>query len=105
MIRSRAKEWGVDAKRLGILGFSAGGHLAAATSTNYETRTYPEVDAADKESCRPDFQALIYSGPLGIVRQPVSKETPPTFILVGDDDKAATWLVEHYQALKKVGAI
>src|SRR5260370_17004246 len=63
----------------------------------------PGDDPVDGESCRPDFQALIYSGPLGIVRQPVTKETPPTFILVGDDDKAATWLVEHYQALKKVG--
>src|SRR5260370_3775013 len=63
----------------------------------------PGDDPVDGESCRPDFQALIYSGPLGIVRQPVSKETPPTFILVGDDDNAAKWLVEPYQALKKVG--
>jgi endo-1,4-beta-xylanase len=60
-------------------------------------------DLIDRESCRPDFQALIYSGPQGIVRQTITKETPPTFLLVGDDDNAARWLVEHYQALKRAG--
>ena len=60
LIRHRAKEWGIDPKRVGILGFSAGGHLSATTSTNFETRAYPAVDEADRESCRPDFTILIY---------------------------------------------
>jgi endo-1,4-beta-xylanase len=129
LVRSRAKEWGVNPARVGMMGFSAGGEVVAMVcghSQESEVRNQgsapgkaspvasaqgkaspvasaPGDDPVDRESCRPDFQALIYSGPLGIVRQPVAKETPPTFILVGDDDKAATWLVEHYQALKKVG--
>jgi acetyl esterase/lipase len=94
VIRHRAKEWGVDAKRLGILGFSAGGHLAAAASTNYETRTYPEIDAADKENCRPDFTILIY--PAYLTDQAdmsklapeikVTAHTPPAFIAMTQDD-------------------
>ena len=60
MVRQRAGELGVDPKRIGVLGFSAGGHLAAAVSTNYSSRTYDAVDAADAVSCRPDFTLLIY---------------------------------------------
>jgi len=94
VIRYRAKEWGVDAKRLGILGFSAGGHLAAAASTNYETRTYPEIDAADKESCRPDFTVLIYPAYLTDEKDrtrlapeiKVTSDTPPAFIAMTQDD-------------------
>lgn len=94
VIRHRAKEWGVDTKRLGILGFSAGGHLAAAASTNYETRTYPEIDAADKESCRPDFTVLIYPAYLTdnadrtklAPEIKVTANTPPAFIAMTQDD-------------------
>lgn len=60
LVRQHAAEWGIDPKRVGILGFSAGGHLAANASNNFETRTYPAVDEADKLSCRPDFSVLIY---------------------------------------------
>ena len=94
VIRYRAKEWGVDPRRVGILGFSAGGHLAAAASTNYETRTYPEIDAADKESCRPDFTVLIYPAYLtdNTDRSRLAPEikvnvnTPPAFIAMTPDD-------------------
>lgn len=94
VIRFRAKEWGVDTKRVGILGFSAGGHLAAAASTNYETRTYPDIDAADKESCRPDFTVLIYPAYLTdntdtsklAPEIKVSPNTPPAFIAMTQDD-------------------
>jgi acetyl esterase/lipase len=93
-IRYRAKEWGVDTKRVGILGFSAGGHLAAAASTNYETRTYPEIDAADKESCRPDFTVLIYPAYLTddadrtklAPEIKVTAQTPPAFLAMTQDD-------------------
>src|SRR5688572_27539872 len=58
--RHRAKEWGIDPKRIGVMGFSAGGHLSASLSTNFDSRTYAPIDQADKESCRPDFAMLIY---------------------------------------------
>src|ERR1041384_3868332 len=59
LVRHRALDWGIDPDRIGILGFSAGGHLAAALSNNYAQRTYPKLDAADETCCRPDFTVLI----------------------------------------------
>jgi len=103
LVRSRAKEWGVNPSRVGMMGFSAGGEVVALVCRNPEKGKEGAEDPVEQESCRPDFEALIYSGPQGIVRQTVTKETPPTFIGVGDEDGAAVWLVEHYQALKKAG--
>src|SRR5688500_15492175 len=60
LVRQRAKEWDIDPQRVGVIGFSAGGHLAAVLSTRFEQRTYPTVDEADAQSCRPDFAMLIY---------------------------------------------
>ncbi len=96
IVRHRAQEWGLDPKRVGILGFSAGGHLAAAASTNDETRTYPAVDDADQENCRPDFTILIYPGGLvpkdgSLKLNPeikVTSHTPPAFISMSHDDPA-----------------
>src|SRR2546423_1291802 len=62
LVRSRAKEWGINPQRIGIVGFSAGGHLAIATATNFEKRTYAASDQVDKVSCRPDFVIPVYSG-------------------------------------------
>jgi acetyl esterase/lipase len=94
LVRSRAKEWGVDTNRVGVLGFSAGGHLSATVSNTYETRTYPAVDEADKLNCRPDFTILIYPAYLtpeqdGSHLAPeikVTHDTPPTFIAMTEDD-------------------
>jgi acetyl esterase/lipase len=94
MVRQRAGELGIDSKRIGVLGFSAGGHLAAAASTNFETRTYESVDAADAVSSRPDFTVLIYPAYLTVKDEgdkvspelKVSKETPPTFLAQTEDD-------------------
>jgi acetyl esterase/lipase len=94
LVRQNATDWGIDPKRVGVLGFSAGGHLAAAVSTNYTTRTYPEVDEADKQSCRPDFTVLIYPAYLTTKDDlsklapeiKVTKETPPAFIVQTQDD-------------------
>jgi len=66
LVRLHAAEWHIDPHKIGVLGFSAGGHLSAAMSTHFETRLYPAVDAADKESCRPDFAVVIYPGHLSL---------------------------------------
>ena len=94
LVRHRAKEWGIDPARVGILGFSAGAHLSVTTSTNYEARTYPPVDDADKESCRPDFTILIYpayltqpDGSMNLAPEVrVTANTPPAFIAMTQDD-------------------
>ena len=66
LVRFHAAEWHIDPHKIGVLGFSAGGHLSAAMSTHFEKRLYPAVDAADKESCRPDFAVAIYPGHLSL---------------------------------------
>jgi acetyl esterase/lipase len=94
IIRHRATEWGVDPKRIGILGFSAGGHLSAMSSTHFRTRTYAPVDEADSVSCRPDFTILIY--PAYLTQQndktqlasevKVGEDTPEAFVAMTQDD-------------------
>jgi len=94
LVRDRAKEWKIDPKRIGVLGFSAGGHLAAAVSNNYAERTYPTIDDADKQSCRPDFTVLIYPAYLTAKDDStklapelkVTPQTPPAFIVMTEDD-------------------
>ena len=94
LARHRAKDWNLDVKRIGILGFSAGGHLSALLSNAYETRAYPTIDAADQENCRPDFTLLIYpayltmSDDLTRLASEIkpTANTPPTFIAMTEDD-------------------
>jgi len=110
--RSKAKGWGIDPKRIGILGFSAGGHLTASALTNYDKRTYERVDASDDLSCRPDYGVLIY--PAYLVDnetksklQPeihVTKDTAPCFFAhAGDDRIPAEGSVQMYLALRRAG--
>ena len=66
LVRLHAAEWHIDPHKIGVLGFSSGGHLVAAISTHFDKRLYPAVDAADKESCRPDFAVAIYPGHLSL---------------------------------------
>jgi acetyl esterase/lipase len=106
MVRSRAKEWNVDPKRIGVLGFSAGGHLAAALSNNYENRTYPKVDEADAVSCRPDFAIVIYPGYLVVKDENgkiapelnITSNTPPTFLAMAADDPVRVENALYYAA-------
>ncbi|MBI4327830.1 MAG: alpha/beta hydrolase [Chloroflexi bacterium] len=92
--RRHGKEWGFDPQRIGVLGFSAGGHLAAALSNNYEQRHYPVADDADSTSCRPDFAILIYPGYLTVKEEgdkiapdlTMTTNTPPTFVAMAQDD-------------------
>lgn len=109
LVRHRASEWGLDPKRIGILGFSAGGHLAATASNQFGKRTYRPIDAADAESCRPDFAMLIYPAYLvdkktNVVSAEVtvSAETPPTFIAMTEDDGVGVeGPLFYYLALKQ----
>lgn len=106
MVRAHAKEWGIDPQRIGVLGFSAGAHLAAALDANFEKRSYNRVDEADDASCRPDFAILIYPGgllrygKLGAEAQP-SAGTPPTFLVQTEDDPVHVEnSLAYYAALK-----
>ncbi len=93
LVRSKANDWGIDPERIGMVGFSAGGHLAIATATSYERRTYQPIDDVDKISCRPDFAILLYSGYLKAKDKDelapgltVPAGTPPIFLAHGGDD-------------------
>jgi acetyl esterase/lipase len=112
LVRSSAAKLGIDPKRIGIMGFSAGGHLSAALSTNYEKRTYTHVDDADATSCRPDFVMLVYPAYLTVKDQgdkvapelTVTKDTPPTFIAQTEDDPVRVeGSLFYYLALKNAG--
>jgi endo-1,4-beta-xylanase len=103
LVRSRASEWGVNANRVGLMGFSAGGEVTAMVCNNFDKGKEGADDAVDRQSCRPDFQALIYSGPLGIRGATIRKDMPPTFIAVGDTDNFAPMLTDHYKALRAAG--
>jgi acetyl esterase/lipase len=111
LVRAHAAEWMIDPNRIGVLGFSAGGHLVAALSTHYDKRLYPAQDAADSQSCRPDFAFVIYPGYLADAEHSYldkldlhpTANTPPTFLVQAEDDgahveNATTWFL----ALKAV---
>lgn len=110
MVRQHASEWHIDPHRVGVLGFSAGGHLATAVSTNYDQRLYPAIDAADQLSCRPDFAFVIYPGYLARGEQKltlnpdihVTANTPPAFLVQAEDDTTAPPenAIDYFLALK-----
>lgn len=95
LLRHRAAEWHIDPHKIGVLGFSAGGHLVAAVSTHAQ-RIYAPVDAADAENCRPDFAVTLYPGHMSANYKAdlsklnptiqVTRQTPPTFLLHAQDD-------------------
>jgi acetyl esterase/lipase len=115
LVRSHAAEWHIEPHKIGVLGFSAGGHLVAAMSVHFEHRLYSAVDAADRESCRPDFAVAIYPGHLSLsndgpglnpdINRHISLRTPPTFLLQNEDDEVdgVNQSLVYYTALKKAG--
>lgn len=113
LVRFHAARWHIDPHKIGVLGFSAGGHMVAAMSTHFEKRLYPAVDAADTASCRPDFAIALYPGHLAVPERDfalnpdirVTSRTPPTFLLQAEDDPVdpvENSLVYH-AALRKAG--
>jgi acetyl esterase/lipase len=115
MVRLHAAEFKIDSHKVGVLGFSAGGYLVAEISTSFERRLYPPVDAADKESCRPDFAVAVYPGHLRVGGEayrlnpnvPVTRQTPPTFLVQAEDDNVdgVNQSVAYYIALKNAGVL
>jgi acetyl esterase/lipase len=112
LVRSKARDWGVDSQRIGIVGFSAGGHLAIAAATRFEKRTYEPVDEVDATSCRPDFAILVYPGYLKAKDKDelapglsIPATTPPVFLAHGGADLISP--PEHsvlmYLALRRAG--
>ena len=113
LVRSEAAQWHIDPRKIGVLGFSAGGHMVAAMSTHFEKRLYAPVDRADEESCRPDYAVALYPGHLAIAENGyalnpevrVTSRTPPTFLLQAEDDPVdpVENSLVYYSALRKAG--
>lgn len=109
LVREHAAEWHIDPHRVGVLGFSAGGHLAAALSTHFDKRLYHAVDAADTLSCRPDFAVIVYPGYLALAEKHFelnpdtvpTADTPPTFLVQAEDDPVHVEnVIVYFMALK-----
>jgi acetyl esterase/lipase len=118
LVRFHAAEWHIDPHKIGVMGFSAGGHLVAAMSVHFEHRLYPAVDAADKESCRPDFAVALYPGHLSFgdeslktpklnpdIRQPHHSPDAAYVLLQNEDDHVdnVNDSLVYYIALKNAG--
>lgn len=131
LVRANAKDWGLDAQRIGFMGFSAAGHMAASLGAKFASVVYPPLDAADTLSARPDFLMLLYpvvsmqtgvthpetqNALLGAAPSPalqdeysadrfVTKATPPTILILADDDVDVPQenSIRYYQALKRAG--
>ena len=113
LVRSHAAEWRVNPHRIGVLGFSAGGHMVLTTTTQFAKRAYAAVDSVDAISCRPDFGIALYPGHL--IDRPrlstlnphvhVTSGAPPTMLVQAEDDPVDP--VENslfwFAALKKAG--
>ena len=112
LVRLHAAEWHIDPHKIGVLGFSAGGHMVATVSTHFDRRVYAPVDAADRESSRPDFGVTVYPGHLYDYDKSelfsdihVTPNTPPTFLVQAENDNVdgPSNSLMYYTALKDAG--
>lgn len=112
LLRHEAADLGIDPKRIGVIGFSAGGHLAAILCNPGKERTYPAIDAADATSCQPDFSILIYPAYLTVKEANdriapdlnITSNTPPAFIAMAENDPVRVETALFYgAALRKAG--
>jgi acetyl esterase/lipase len=114
LVRSLANEWKINPNKIGVMGFSAGGHLVADVSTNYKKRAYSLTDNIDTINCRPDFGLSFFPGHMTVHTKhpydlnntlPVDSNTPPMFILQAGNDPVDTIQnsLVYYIALKKAG--
>ena len=106
--RSHAKEWNIDENKIGVMGFSAGAHLATMASNSFNELTYSKIDKNDEVSIRPDFCMLIYPAYLAgenfslAPEIEVSEKTPPTFLVQTQDDyRLLNSSLFYYYALKE----
>ena len=103
LARAHAVDWGIQPDKLGVIGFSAGGHLAARLSTHFSQAAYPEIDASDKLSCRPDFAILGYPAFLEVngtlaPEVHVASDTPKTLMFMAEDDAKHVLSAKVYDA-------
>jgi acetyl esterase/lipase len=101
LVRSRAAEWGVDPSRIGVLGFSAGGHLAAHASMEYGSGDPASADPVERAGSKPSFQVLVYPGEPEEIAP--TKDSPPAFLVAGIDDNLADGLIRSSLLFKKAG--
>ena len=110
IVRSQASEWNIDPRRIGVMGSSAGGHLAARVSTGFGLKTYEEVDTIDAVSCKPDFTVLLYPAYMNKGKElskdfTVSDAISPTLIVSAKDDEGFFPVSQIYaNALEEAGA-
>ncbi|MBS1829032.1 MAG: alpha/beta hydrolase [Acidobacteria bacterium] len=104
LVRTRAAQFAVDPARIGVMGFSAGGELAALAGTRFDAGNGSAADPVDRASSKPAFQVLVY--PAIPKEMPLSKETPPAFLVCGENDRQniSQGLPELYLAMKRAGA-
>jgi acetyl esterase/lipase len=112
IVRAHARAWHIDPHKIGVLGFSAGGHMVATTSTHFEDRAYTAVDAADSQSCRPISPWRSIPGICTTTAAPGSTRTSrsratrqPTFLLHAENDKVdgVSNTLVYYDELKNAG--
>lgn len=112
LVRFNAKKWNIDPNKIGVLGNSAGGHLSARLSQNYDQKSYEDIDEADQLSCEPNFlilqcAAYFHGRPFGKEMDtktfPFKNKIAPTFLTYSKDDKFCKGGIEYEKRLKNAG--
>ena len=104
LVRGRAAEWGIDPKRVGIMGFSAGGEVASLVAFGPGAGEPGAPDPIDRLDGHPDFLIEVYPGPLGIPAKLIKENSPPAFLVVANDDRgAARTIARLFQGYRDAG--